>query len=57
MYLMHMLVLGPVSAWLRSRLDITPVVILGTALFSFVSVGLIAVALRRIPRVGKWIVG
>ena len=57
MYLMHMLVLGPVSAWLRSRLDITPVVILGTALLSFVSVGLIAVALRRIPRVGKWIVG
>ena len=57
MYLMHMLVLGPVSAWLRSRLDITPVAILGTALLSFVSVGLIAVALRRIPRVGKWIVG
>ena len=57
MYLMHMLVLGPVSAWMRSRLDITPVVILGTALLSFVSVGLIAVALRRIPRVGKWIVG
>ena len=57
MYLMHMLVLGPVSAWLRSRLDTTPVAILGTALLSFVSVGLIAVALRRIPRVGKWIVG
>ena len=57
MYLMHMLVLGPVSAWLRSRLDITPVAILGTALLSFVSVGLIAVALRRIPRVGKWFVG
>lgn len=57
MYLMHMLVLGPVSAWLRSRLDITPVAILGTAILSFVSVGLIAVALRRIPRVGKWIVG
>jgi hypothetical protein len=68
MYLMHMLVLGTVSAWLRGRLGIgpdgllgpvwtTPVEILGTALISFVIVGLVAVALRRIPRVGKWIIG
>jgi surface polysaccharide O-acyltransferase-like enzyme len=68
MYLMHMLVLGTVSAWLRGRLGIgpdgllgpvwtTPVEILGTALISFVIVGLIAVALRRIPKVGKWIMG
>ena len=68
MYLMHMLVLGPVSAWLRARLGVgsegilgpvwtTPVEILATALVTFPVVGLIAVLLRRIPRVGTWIMG
>lgn len=68
MYLMHMLVLGPVSAWIRSTLGIgsdgllgpvwtTPVEILATALISFPVVGLVAVLIRRIPRVGTWIMG
>ena len=67
MYLIHMLVLGPVSGWLRSWLGLgpdgvlgvwtTPVQILLTALISFATVGLIAVLLRRIPRVGKWLMG
>lgn len=68
MYLMHMLVLGPVSAWLRTALGVgadgllgpvwtTPVEILATALITFPLVGLIAVLLRRIPRVGTWIMG
>ena len=57
MYLMHMLVLGPVSAWMREQNWATPVAILGTAVISFVSVGVIAVLIRRIPRVGKWLMG
>lgn len=68
MYLMHMLVLGPVSAWTRGWLGTgaeallgpvwtTPVEILGTALITFPVVGLVAVLVRRIPRVGTWIMG
>ena len=67
MYLMHMLVLALVSAWLRSVWGIgadgvtgvwtTPVEILLTALLSFVLVGLAAVLLQRIPRIGKYIAG
>lgn len=68
MYLMHMLILTPVSSWVRARMGIgaggllgtawtTPVEILLTAVLSFIASGLIAVYVRRIPRVGKWIVG
>lgn len=67
MYLCHMLVLGAVSAWLRSSLGLgtegvlgiwtTPVQILGTAILSFVSVSLACVLIRRIPAVGKWLMG
>ncbi|MBQ4389045.1 MAG: hypothetical protein II824_03620 [Bacteroidales bacterium] len=35
----------------------TPVQILGTALCSFVVVGLVAVLVQRIPRVGKYLMG
>ena len=68
MYLMHMLVLGSVSAWIRTRLGIgaegllgpvwtTPVEILLTALISFPVVGLLAVLIRRIPKLGPWLIG
>ena len=67
MYLMHMLVLATVSAKLRELWGLgsegalgawtTPVQILLTALISFVVVGVIAVLLQRIPKVGKYIVG
>lgn len=67
MYLMHMLVLANVSAWLRNAMDIgtegvlgnwtTPVEILASALISFVTVGLVAVLLQRIPKVGKYLIG
>lgn len=68
MYLIHMLVLGPVSSWIRSQLGVgpdalmgptwtTPVEILSTVLISFGTVGTVAVLLRRIPKVGKWLMG
>ena len=67
MFLCHMLLLGSASAWLRSSLgtgadgvlDIwtTPVQILATALLSFAGVALFCVLVRRIPKVGKWIIG
>ena len=67
MFLCHMLLLGSVSAWLRTALGTgadgkigvwtTPVQILATALLSFAGVALFCVLVRRIPRLGKWIIG
>ena len=67
MYLCHMLLLGVISAWLRSALGIgeagtlgiwtTPVQILGTALLSFCGVALFCVLVQKIPKVGKWLIG
>jgi len=67
MYLAHMLVLSVVSGWLREWLGVgldglwgiwtTPLQIVLTALVSFIVVGLAAILLQRIPRVGKWIMG
>ena len=67
MYLSHMLLLGIISAWLRSALGIgeagtlgiwtTPVQILGTAVLSFCGVALFCVLVQKIPKVGKWLVG
>ena len=67
MYLCHMLILGSVSAWLRGALGVgadgalgiwtTPVQILATACLSFAASALFCVLVRRIPKVGKLIVG
>ena len=68
MYLSHLLLLVVISGWFRSWLGLgpdgllgpvwtTPVEILLTALSSFILVALICVLVRRIPRVGKWIMG
>lgn len=67
MYLIHMLVLASVSAWLRDLWGVgpdgalgvwtTPVQILATAFLSFTAVGIAAVLLQRIPRIGKYIMG
>ncbi|MBQ3767134.1 MAG: acyltransferase [Bacteroidales bacterium] len=67
MYLSHMLVLGLISAWLRDALRLggegvlglwtTPVQIVATALISYVIVATACVLIRKIPRLGKVIVG
>ena len=68
MYLCHMLLLGIISAWLRTSLGLgtegalgavwtTPVQILGTAVISFVGVAVFSVAVQKIPKVGKWLIG
>ena len=67
MYLCHMLLLGVVSAWLRTSLGTgadgvmgiwtTPVQIIATAVLSFAGVALFSVLVQRIPKVGKWIIG
>lgn len=67
MYLSHMLVLGPVSAFFREKLGLgpdgllgvwtTPVQILATAVVSFVIVGTVCTLVHRIPRVGRWLMG
>jgi surface polysaccharide O-acyltransferase-like enzyme len=67
MYLSHMLVLGPVSGWLRRSLGTgtdgclgiwtTPVEIFLTAIISFLVVAVLCVLVQRIPKVGKWVIG
>lgn len=64
MYLAHMLVLAAYSALFRgwlgtggSALWVTPVEILLTAVCSYVTVALAAVLIRRIPKVGKILMG
>ena len=66
-YLCHMLLLAFISGWLRSALGIgtsatlgiwtTPIQILATALITFFLASLFCVLVRRIPYLGKWIVG
>ncbi len=67
MYLCHMIALTFFSGWLRESLGTgvngqlgiwtTPVQILLTALLTFATVALFCVAVQRIPKLGKWVVG
>lgn len=63
MYLSHMLVLAIYAPLLRkafgdacSQAVATPLAILCTALATFATVGVACVLIRKIPRIGKWIV-
>ncbi|MGM9753131.1 MAG: acyltransferase [Candidatus Cryptobacteroides sp.] len=68
MYLSHMLVLAPVSAWFRNLLGAAsgnellgfwtaPASILLGSLATFAITGLVSVLIRKIPKVGPWIMG
>lgn len=67
MYLSHLLVLSVVSVWLRETLRLgsdgvlgvltTPVQIISTALISYVIVATVCIIIRKIPRLGKIIIG
>ena len=66
MYLCHLLVLGLISSWLRAALGLgtegvlgvwtTPAQILLTALLSFAATAVFCVLVRRIPKIGKWLI-
>ena len=55
-YLIHMLVLAEVVAFLQPRLT-APLAIAATAVVSFVVSSLVSMLLRRIPRLGAWLCG
>lgn len=64
MYLIHMIILALASGWIRTWLGtggdavwITPLEILLTAVCTFLPVAFAAVLIRKIPRVGKWLMG
>ena len=68
MYLCHMIILAPVSAYFRALLGAlegsqvlgfwtAPVSILLGALVTFTITGLISVLIQRIPKIGRWIMG
>jgi len=67
MYLSHMIVLGPVCGFLCEKLGMgtegvlgiwtTPVQMLGCACISFTVVAICCVLLRKIPKVGKYLIG
>lgn len=66
MYLMHLLILVPICGWFRGWLGsgdegilgfwTTPVEIMASAIVAFAATAVVAVMLRRIPKVGKYIV-
>lgn len=67
MYLIHLLILVPVSGAVRSWLGsasegvlgiwTTPVEIMSSAVIAFVCVAAVSVLLQKIPRVGKYLIG
>ena len=68
MYLCHLLILVPVSGWLRESLGLgpdgvlgpvwtTPVEILAASVLTFCTIALICPLVRRIPKLGEWIMG
>lgn len=57
MYLAHMVALSSYSALFQSCMTSTPLIILSTAVCSFVTAAVAAPFLQRIPKIGKYIIG
>ena len=57
MYLLHMIILSQFAALYGRTLSCTPLIIILTAVSSYVCVAITAIVLQRIPKVGKYIIG
>ena len=57
MYLMHLMLLPIISGSLRQTSLPTPVIILTTAAITFLITAIVSIIIRRIPKIGKYIVG
>lgn len=56
MYLTHILALGFFATLYRDLIASTPMVILATAVSTFITIGLACVLIRKIPRIGSYLV-
>lgn len=56
-YLCHMVLLVPISAWLTATLSSTPLIILATAVITFTLSSIFCIIVQRIPILGKYIAG
>ena len=57
MYLSHLLVLVPVFAWVSGYISSTPLVILVSAVATFAIVAVGSIIIRKIPKLGRYIIG
>lgn len=57
MYLAHMVVLAAFAGLYAELIPSTPLIILATAVSSFITVAVCAVIIQRIPVIGKYIIG
>ena len=57
MYLLHMALLAPISMFLRIHTDSTPASIVLAAICTFVASGVLATLLRKIPVIGRYLIG
>lgn len=57
MYLMHLMLLPIISDSLRQTSLPTPLIIMATAVITFVITAIVSIIIQRIPKIGKYIVG
>jgi len=57
MYLMHLMLIPVISGSLRQTSLPTPLIIMATAVITFVITAIVSIIIQRIPKIGKYIVG